>query len=470
MADHHVNRVTLDFVYKKEAEENALQKTKAFFYDKALPALSHVLDDVQQDLYLDKLEIDVGVTSPDDFTVSFQRALAKALGRLNPHPANFASSQPQGGRQAAAEPLFFYLRKGYWPWNYQRKSEAELEAYVDVFFKTEDATSTLLQQISQEEAFVATRFLYLELAKKKRWQQLIRGLQKRHPVFERWLFSASEEILPQARTPASFYHRLVLFLLQSLPIKTASDTRQWLAELLTTLPALTATATKQLLTGIRRLHGPSLQLQLPEVLNQMKVYAENTSRGSVEETGPYPPKASAQSTGQQDQEETEKINIANAGLILFHPFLPAVFEDLKWTDRTKRFVSRTAQQKAVLSLQYLLNGKSRQPEHTLVLNKLLCNWPLHMPVGTATKFSTREKTALAELSSSLREYWDILKNTSHRGLIESFVARPGLVQKTADGYLLQIERKTIDILLESLPFAINTIKLPWNEYLLYTEW
>lgn len=48
--------------------------------------------------------------------------------------------------------------------------------------------------------------------------------------------------------------------------------------------------------------------------------------------------------------------------------------------------------------------------------------------------------------------------------------RKGLIQQKEDGYLLQVEKKSIDILIESLPFSLFTIKLPWNEQIIYTEW
>ena len=470
MPDHHVNKVTLDFTYTKEGEENALQKTRAFFYDNALPVLSHVLDDVQQNVFINKLEIDVGITNPDEFTLAFQHALAKALRNLHNDQKNLVSFLPERSEPAATEPFFYYLTKGYWPWHYQRKTEEELGAYIDSFFKEENAVKPLLQHISGQEMFVATRFLHLALTRKKRWLVLVQVLQKQHPVIAGWLFLVSEKLLPQAFSSSFFYHRVVVSLLLATAIRTVSDAKQWLEKLVNLLPASTPTEKRRLLTSITKLHDRSLPMQLPVVIAEMKRFDEKQSRVSDEEKSRPFEKKDGKSDRKVAEDEAEKTMITNAGLILFHPFLPFVFADLKWIDRTKNFAHPKAQQKAILALQYLVNGKSRQPEHALVLNKLLCNWPLHLPVVTACKFSTKEKAALAELSSSLREHWEVLKNTSHRGLVESFVARPGLMHTTAGGYLLQIERKTIDILLESLPFGVNTIKLPWNEYIIYTEW
>jgi hypothetical protein len=133
-------------------------------------------------------------------------------------------------------------------------------------------------------------------------------------------------------------------------------------------------------------------------------------------------------------------------------------------------VNRKVQQKAILFLQYIINEKSRQAEHRLVLNKLICGWPIHMPLKNSCNLSALEKAAASDLVESLKEHWTVVKNTSTPGLIQSFVFRPGLIQKTQNGFLVQVERRTIDILLDSLPFGLTIIKFPWNEYIINTEW
>jgi hypothetical protein len=79
--------------------------------------------------------------------------------------------------------------------------------------------------------------------------------------------------------------------------------------------------------------------------------------------------------------ETEsKTHIDNAGLVLLHPYLPMVFKELGWTDAKNNFINKNFQQKAILFLQFIINGKSKQSEHLLVLNKILCGWPVALPV------------------------------------------------------------------------------------------
>jgi len=39
-----------------------------------------------------------------------------------------------------------------------------------------------------------------------------------------------------------------------------------------------------------------------------------------------------------------------------------------------------------------------------------------------------------------------------------------------NGWLLQVEQKPVDVLVNHLPWGIGTIRLPWMQEILYTEW
>jgi hypothetical protein len=49
--------------------------------------------------------------------------------------------------------------------------------------------------------------------------------------------------------------------------------------------------------------------------------------------------------------------------------------------------------------------------------------------------------------------------------------RPGKLIRKEDGdWLLQVESRTFDVLLEHLPWGISMIKLPWMKKMLWVEW
>jgi hypothetical protein len=84
---------------------------------------------------------------------------------------------------------------------------------------------------------------------------------------------------------------------------------------------------------------------------------------------------------------------------------------------------------------------------------------------------TKEQIAEADVMLlSVIEHWSVLKNTSVQGLRESFLQRNGKLTLVNNEWLLQVEQKSYDMLLQHLPWSISMIKLPWMKNLLKTEW
>lgn len=68
--------------------------------------------------------------------------------------------------------------------------------------------------------------------------------------------------------------------------------------------------------------------------------------------------------------------------------------------------------------------------------------------------------------------WPVLKNTSADGLREAFLQRPGqlLWQEAQERWLVRVERRAHDLLLEQLPWTISMVKLGWMEEMVVVEW
>ncbi len=45
-----------------------------------------------------------------------------------------------------------------------------------------------------------------------------------------------------------------------------------------------------------------------------------------------------------------------------------------------------------------------------------------------------------------------------------------MLTKKENGWLLQVEKKTADVLLESIPWGFSTLAFSWNNYIIFTEW
>lgn len=482
MQTHHINKVEIDFNFERKEQENALQMVKQLFYEKALVQLNKSFDEITANVYLDKLDIEIGSTNQDNFQDDFLKALNKSLESFVSQNENRSEVQGKHSGEFSIEHLTYFLQKGYWQWNVQQKSEKEIFSLLKSFFKDDTKVSLLLSGLQLKNLPAAERLVNLVWASNSLKDALIRGLIKQHTAFESVSFLQSVQWKEKKFIANNFHYYLILQLLVSPPLKTLTDVHSFFKQLANarhfpSLPSgeiqkLSKVNDEQMTVRLLEKFYLTLQKEWDDKIIVQKTtpkrFKENDS-GTV--VAPINSDSSVSFEQQYPaQKPLEKIHILNAGLVLFHPFFVPLFSDFNWINEENKFVDLKAQQKAILFLQFITNGKSRQAEHALVLNKILCNWPIHLPLYTSCNFSLKEKQAAIELLESLKEYWSVLKNTSLRGLIESFVLRPGVIQKNASGFLLQVERKTIDILMDSLPFGINTIKLPWNEDIIYTEW
>ncbi|MCP4077656.1 MAG: hypothetical protein GY744_15900 [Gammaproteobacteria bacterium] len=161
--------------------------------------------------------------------------------------------------------------------------------------------------------------------------------------------------------------------------------------------------------------------------------------------------------------------VSNAGIILLWPFLTQFFSQLGLISE-KKFYSVQARQKAILLLQYLGTGQQQFSEHQLLLNKILCGWPIIQPLNLGLIISKQEESAVNELLESLISYWTSLKATSVSGLRTAFIQREGILQRQHGGWSLKIERTGYDVLIDKLPWGIGLVKLPWMNEPLHTDW
>ncbi len=159
----------------------------------------------------------------------------------------------------------------------------------------------------------------------------------------------------------------------------------------------------------------------------------------------------------------------NAGIVLIHPFLKHLFQKLELLNEGffKDFYS---QSKATLLIHFLATDKEKAFEYELVLPKFLCGIPANLPVDHTITITTEEKEEATNLLKAAIDHWGALGGTSPDGLREGFLSREGKLEKQETGWKLIVERKTLDILLNRLPWNVSIIKLPWMEEILYVEW
>lgn len=164
------------------------------------------------------------------------------------------------------------------------------------------------------------------------------------------------------------------------------------------------------------------------------------------------------------------IYIGNAGLLLLHPFLSYFFADANLLTTAHQFVSEKAQFKAAVLLYYLQSGETEYKEWDMAFNKLLCglNPQTVLPAGIVLSAADKENGNI--LLKAVVQHWEALKGSGIYALRNTFLLREGKISRKDDHWLIQVERTGVDVLLDRLPWGLSTVKLPWLEHLIFTEW
>ncbi|MEM1205424.1 MAG: contractile injection system tape measure protein [Acidobacteriota bacterium] len=170
----------------------------------------------------------------------------------------------------------------------------------------------------------------------------------------------------------------------------------------------------------------------------------------------------------------DPIYIDNAGLVLAGPFLPQLLRmlDILDQDEDGKVILRDpeAAARAVHLLQYLVDGSTSTPEPQLVLNKLLCGLPTDAVVDRSIDATDEEIEVCDQLLASMIANWGVIQNTSVSGLRETFLKREGRLQRSADGWKLKVQRKTLDVLVDQLPWSLSVILHRWMPEPISVTW
>ncbi|MCX2574534.1 contractile injection system tape measure protein [Pedobacter sandarakinus] len=168
--------------------------------------------------------------------------------------------------------------------------------------------------------------------------------------------------------------------------------------------------------------------------------------------------------------EWSSLIVFNGGLVLFYPFLKQLFTRLSLLEG-EYFKDTSSQHNAVLYLHYLVYSIVPEDESMLLLNKIICGLPPETVINfSAVSITQNEQEELNALKDALITQWTTLKSTSFEGVLAGFVRRNGVLSFKDGNWHLAIERKGVDVLLNSLPWSISIITFKWNKYLIQVGW
>ncbi len=166
----------------------------------------------------------------------------------------------------------------------------------------------------------------------------------------------------------------------------------------------------------------------------------------------------------------EQLYVENAGVVVLWPLLARLFERVGVIDHRRGFAGPDERMLAIALLDFLATSDPDPPEPRLALAKLLCGlapdalFALDLPLPAE---------AMAECAYLIRALLDQVpqwKSLSPSAFRESFLMRAGTLEVSAGAWLLRVERRPQDILLERLSWSWSWVKLSWMADPLRVEW
>jgi hypothetical protein len=179
-------------------------------------------------------------------------------------------------------------------------------------------------------------------------------------------------------------------------------------------------------------------------------------------------KQSANDQG-SDSIDAEGIYISNAGLVLLNPFFQHCFEGLGWMEKGE-WCDEASQENAVMLLAFMASGEEEVAETMLPLPKLLCGMALDEPVRMQTELTDAAKAEADNLLTAANQYWEKAGKLNPDQFRSAFLQREAKLEQIESGWNLKVDRQTIDILIEFIPWGFGTIMLKWMRGLLTVDW
>ena len=487
MGRHLIHSQTLYLRYSNATRAKMdMDQWGVWYQHELLSVIAEVLDELEipgKTIRLDKLELDLGRISgkpdPDILRKKLREALKDQIQRQFPeliriHPVSLSESlvhTRMQDEQKDLEQLIYLLEKGRQPWWALSSKKARIRHLFQKLFRVEKNSSLKKWLESQPLSSPASQRLANHLAYSDLVELAIWVFPENTRAWKLVSKSLAEALTREAFEKAELEVLLSEVLVETFFVEKSGRTSiisEWFKSNILFSPNTKSKpgdiAHPYSEPAYRTRTGESLRINKKLQKEIAKLLREKGSSRGVSE----PPYLQARPpAGNIEKDETYPIS--NAGLVLAAPFLPYFFKGLGLVEK-KEFVSRDAQNRALLLIQALLDESYAYEESDLLLNKILCGITPDEPIPVTFSPTDLEKEELPNLLDAMVQQWTALKSNSGRSMARGFFPREGSLRRTDKGYQLTIPRTSIDILLNRLPWTISIIKLSWMDETLFVEW
>jgi hypothetical protein len=223
---------------------------------------------------------------------------------------------------------------------------------------------------------------------------------------------------------------------------------------------------------------PPPALQLPKATplpaqqppRQHLLFESNEPAAANAPAPPLPGQPTTPPTPQPRSDVDDDLVIDGAGMVLLWPFLETLFSRLELLTQERLFGDEAQRQRAMALLGFLVDGDGDPPEWRLTLAKLLCGALPQAPYGLEAPLSDAEQAEAEALLQAVLDHADGRLGDDGTALRLEFLLRPGLLSARPGAWVLQVERRPGDEVLDGLPWSWSWIRLPWMDDLLQVVW
>lgn len=486
----------LHLAERKKADD-IQERVSIICYEQIIPALSEICDKLtenQEQLLLNRLELDVGVIQEgelekelvDKLISKFEEQIRELIltSIIDDGATSFAGNKEQSKNmtgRTGVELLMYFFRMGTVPW-WNPYLKTDLREWIKEQF-SEDAQS-LISVLEQELGSHAVRARVIHYFSDAQFQRFFE-IHKLTDIFQFYV-SVKRMIQSEYKQGYAKWNKMRTVFLDVLLSRLGKAGSVTSKPPFSDSQPLSAAQKQRMVAGAVYLlveeHGvprnifdelisvkkPGTQIFSAGKWEQVYDEVEARMKSEVIKEEQGPDQESDIQTGTSVSED-RFIEIDNAGLVLLWPYLDTLFEHLGFVE-DGAFVSDSATHRAVHLLHFISIGHEEGEEHEWPLNKLLCGLEPEAFVSEDIELSDREKEEAVAMVKSAIDRWKALKNTSIAGFRETFLLRHGIIASDLHGWKVEIERTTYDILLDKLPWPISIIKLPWNEEIIHVQW
>ncbi len=480
MEKHLINRLSFEIRCPSEDQAIGLRhnftQTLQSQMEAGIDKVCSKYSNEYESLRINKLELDLGQFNSHTFDShlveifldKFEQAILHEQAKIP------SIERTQSQQKSQLESLVYFLETGQLPWWETKEQPSLNQWFLDHLTESGEALLKFLNSASNNTNVWQRIAVQFSPEVHKELISQITRLDKSIEAIMRWVEEARKEFdLVVELQFMRFLNKLVIGNASQLTGNT-SDLPFLLRLFIMNTRHLFEVITSQDEIAIAQI-SQALNQEIAQVFKRLETQDEMDQASLESELFQYKTinnqisPVMSQETAPKSKLDKEKYFSSHGGAILLTPFFKTFFTNLGLLNE-QQWKNRDCQFKAVHLINYLCTGETEKAEHNLNLEKLLCGLPLHAPIPLVFDLTQEEKQEANALLESVIEHWTALKSTSMDGLRQAFLLRDCILTKKDSNWKIHVERKTIDVLLEKIPWGYSIIILPWSQYQIHVEW